>query len=339
MNAGDEIPTRNDNAVRPHDWLEADRMVDEILRSGSYYLSLDAVGGFHRGIRRMIKRNMPFDDGWFREMLEHSFRVAYGLPITGIVPTILSEDVNAHPIDRFRELLSCMRMHRTNNGMVMKTIWHAHELMRQHNITEYDDDETGVSWEKIITDDTDAHDVFDAASDDEIILRAKLIDTIMRSCGDDDIDIRKRTMMQLSFTTITNTENITSMLAAVRSYSASEPDYHAALSVFDDCCIAGHKVEEDIIWAYAFRRILKSCDGNPNAMSGFMHAAIELATASYQNRDLFHASYYSAYYEDFDAMYPEAMRLTLTNLAEGYPIEYITELIISERDSRDSMRE
>ena len=339
--------------TRPHDWIEADRMMLPLPYDAPTSLHgrddvLPFVQELHESFGDMYAGNMPFTDDNFRKTLENALK-AFSDPRhlqqvisnpNGIIATVLSEEVNDHPIDHFQELLACMRMHPMHDALRdMNPVWHAHELMRQHNITEYDDDETGVSWEKIITDDTDAHDVFDAASDDEIILRAKLIDAIMRSCGDDDIDIRKRTMMQLSFTTITNTENITSMLAAVRSYSASEPDYHAALSVFDDCCIAGHKVEEDIIWAYAFRRILKSCDGNPNAMSGFMHAAIELATASYQNRDLFHASYYSAYYEDFDAMYPEAMRLTLTNLAEGYPIEYITELIISERDSRDSMRE
>jgi len=36
---------------------------------------------------------------------------------------------------------------------------------------------------------------------------------------------------------------------------------------------------------------------------------------------------------DFIYPNPDAMRLMLANLAEGYPIEYITKLIISESDS------
>lgn len=87
-----------------------------------------------------------------------------------------------------------------------------------------------------------------------------------------------------------------------------------------------------------FRGILKSCGGNANTMSGFMHAVIELDKATDCNEylaDLF--SFVLCHKNDIanDFIYPntDAMRLMLANLAEGYPIEYITKLIISESDS------
>ena len=59
---------------------------------------------------------------------------------------------------------------------------HAYELMKKNNITDYDDNETGMDF--YIT-------IQHAGFDDEIILRTKLLDAIMSSYGN-DIDLRDR---------------------------------------------------------------------------------------------------------------------------------------------------
>ena len=314
----------NDAAIRPHDWLEADRMVDEtLLRQRDDFLDMKCR--FHRGIGRMIDGNMPFTDDNFREMLENVFFPSDipflfddgGREPRGI-PSLLSEDMNDHPIERFQELLSCMRMHLMSSGTQMRMVWHAHELMERHHIAEYDDREAGTSLNFIVR---------DAGSDDEIILKTKIFDVIMQSCGD-DIDLRNR-MLRLAFPLgLPMNENVAApMLTAFRSYFTNEPDYKAALSILDDF-MAGMEPNREIDLAM-FRRLLKSCDGNPNAMSGFMHAAIEFDRITDQYYEYLE-EFFSSNENTDDFIYPNAMRLMLANLAEGYPIEYIIELIISD---------
>ena len=314
----------NDAAIRPHDWPEADRMVDETLL-GQRDDFLDMKCRFHRGIGRMIDGNMPFTDDNFREMLENVFfpsDIPFLFDDGGCelrdIPSILSEDMNDHPIDRFQELLACMRMHFMNSGTQMRMVWHAHELMKRHHIAEYDDREAGTSLNFIVR---------DAGSDDEIILKTKIFDVIMQSCGD-DIDLRNR-MLRLAFPLrLPMNENVAApMLTAFRSYFTNEPDYKAALSILDDY-MAGMEPNREIDLAM-FRRLLKSCDGNPNAMSGFMHAAIEFDRITDQYYEYLE-EFFSSNENTDDFIYPNAMHLMLANLAEGYPIEYIIELIISD---------
>ena len=179
-------------------------------------------------------------------------------------------DVNAHPIAYFQELLSCIRMHEVSSVDRMKVMLHAHELMKKNNITEYDGNETGIDF--YIT-------IQHAGFDDEIILRTKLLDAIMSSYGN-DIDLRDR-MTKLSFlmkNSLLPKCHTSMMLTAVRSYFTSEPDYQAALSIFDD--YMKETASYNKIDAAMFRGILKSCGGNANTMSGFMHTVIELDKAT-----------------------------------------------------------
>ena len=191
-------------------------------------------------------------------------------------------DVNAHPIAYFQELLSCIQMHEVSSvdRMRMKVMLHAYELMKKNNITEYDDNETGMDF--YIT-------IQHAGFDDEIILRTKLLDAIMSSYGN-DIDLRDR-MTKLSFLmkdSLLPKCHTSMMLTAVRSYFTSEPDYQSALSIFDDTTrsrfFRRYKKRYREISRMAFRRILKSCGGNANAMSGFMHTVIEIHKAAHYNR-------------------------------------------------------
>lgn len=90
---------------------------------------------------------------------------------------------------------------------------HAYELMKKNNITEYDDNETGMDF--YIT-------IQHAGFDDEIILRTKLLDAIMSSYGN-DIDLRDR-MTKLSFLmkdSLLPKCHTSMMLTAVRSYFTS----------------------------------------------------------------------------------------------------------------------
>lgn len=329
--------------IRPHDWLEADEMVDEVLdgRTGNGHFKSRLHRNIKRSIKWMIDENMPFDDDGFREMLKSAFFLTINNgerdPHCSIVSNILSEDVNDHPIDRFHELLSCLRMHDIDDAIMMMPVWYAHELMKRNNITEYDDHETGVLlWKS-------AHIIYMRPCDDEIILKTKLIDVIMQSCGD-DIDLRDG-MMRMAFPDPSRGEDVPIMLAAVRSYFTSEPDYQAALSIFDDTTRSRFfrrykKGYRKINRMMAFRRILKSCGGNANAMSGFMHTVIEINKVAHYNRRFADSlavleSYWAPLFQDdFICPNPDIIRMMLANLAEGYPVEYITELIISENDWR-----
>ena len=328
--------------TRPHDWIEADMMMLPLPYDAPTSLHgrddvLPFVQELHESFGDMYAGNMPFTDDNFRKTLENALK-AFSDPRhlqqvisnpNGIIATVLSEEVNDHPIDHFQELLACMRMHPMHDALRdMNPVWHAHELMKRHRIAEYDDTGSTFTFVGDIALRTD--------SDDEIIMKAKLFDAIMRACGD-DANVRGG-MRRLAFTAADwmDTEDITNMLKAIRSYSASEPDYHAALSVFDDC-MAGHGHDE--IGQRAFRRLLKSCDGNPNAMSGFMHAAIEYDRATMYNEYLANAFAASTtgLGAIWDFAYPntKTMSLMLANLAEGYPIEYIIELIISEKEESE----
>ena len=159
---------------------------------------------------------------------------------------------------------------------------------------------------------------------------------IMEAYGDNYESRNRMERLAFPYSADARDENAESLLAAIQSYSASEPDYQAALSVFDDC-MAGHGHDE--IGQRAFRRLLKSCDGNPNAMSGFMHAAIEYDRATMYNEYLANAFAASTtglgVILDFAYPNTKTMRLMLANLAEGYPIEYIIELIISEKEESE----
>lgn len=332
----------DNDGIRPHDWLEADEMVDEVLdgRTGNGHFKSRLHRNIKRSIKWMIDENMPFDDDGFREMLENAFFLTINNgerdPHCSIVSNILSEDVNDHPIDRFHELLSCIRRHDVGDTITMRPVWYAHELMKRNNITEYDDHEIGVAlWKS-------ANIIYMRPRDDEIILQTKLIDVIMQSCGD-DIDLRGA-MMRIAFPDPSRGEDAPIMLTAVRSYFTSEPDYQAALSIFDDTTrsrfFRRYKKGYRKISRMAFRRILKSCGGNANAMSGFMHTVIEIHKAAHYNRRFADSlavieSYWaSLFQDDFICPNPDIIRMMLANLAEGYPVEYITELIISENDWR-----
>ena len=335
--------------TRPHDWIEADMMMLPLPYDAPTSLHgrddvLPFVQELHESFGDMYAGNMPFTDDNFRKTLENALK-AFSDPRhlqqvisnpNGIIATVLSEEVNDHPIDHFQELLACMRMHPMHDALRdMNPVWHAHELMKRHRIAEYDDTGSTFTFVGDIALRTD--------SDDEIIMKAKLFDAIMRACGD-DANVRGG-MRRLAFTAADwmDTEDITNMLKAIRSYSASEPDYHAALSVFDDYMAKGgffsrfssqYRNDHDRIDQGTFRRLLKSCDGNPNAMSGFMHAAIGLYGAADCNKSL--ADLLSSFWTRWIYYYiicpTSVMRLMLANLAEGYPIEYIIELIISEND-------
>ena len=156
-------------------------------------------------------------------------------------------------------------------------------------------------------------------------------DAIMDAYGDNYESRNRMERLAFPYSADARDENAESLLAAMQSYFTREPDYQAALSVFDDC-MAGHGHDE--IGQRAFRRLLKSCDGNPNAMSGFMHAAIEYDRATMYNEYLANAFAASTtgLGAIWDFAYPntKTMSLMLANLAEGYPIEYIIELIISD---------
>lgn len=312
----------DDAAIRLRDWDEADRMVDEILLNKLEDVVL-LKERLHLGIGRMVDGNMPFDDDSFHEMLENAFFPADDIPFFLFdkprdIQSILSEDMNTHPIDRFQELLSFMQMHPRNSRIQTRTVWHAHELMKRHHIAEYDDmEEAGTSLYSLYSL------VRNARSDDEIILKAKTFDVIMQSCSD-DIDLRNR-MLGLAFPFMpTNEDAAETMLAATRSYFTHEPDYRAALSILDDS-MTGMEPNMEIDMS-AFGDILKSCGADMGAMSGFMHASIV-----FDKMDRYYESPTLSFDENtYDFIHPNAMRLMLANLAEGYPIEYITELIASE---------
>lgn len=328
------------NAIihRPHDWVEAEKMVSVLSSGGnpSFHQQLAFAYRLASSIHSMEKRNEPFDDDSFREMLEYAIAHTVLMPCyydsltKGIISRTLSEDVNAHPIDCFQELLSCMHMHRVGGegaASYMGIIWHAHELMKRNGITEYNDNETETPLVYIL-----GYDAF--ISDDAIIMRTGLLDIIMRTWGN-DIGLRRR-MVMLAFAPASLPNNTAATLTATRSYFANEPDYQAALSIFDDFIT---EIKMKKINAPVFRDILKSCDANPNAMSGFIHAVIELFKATDCEAGRLACPRFFSFHDHYDgSLYsnpfiysnPNMMRLTLTNLAEGYPVEYITELIISE---------
>ena len=310
--------TENNASIRLHDWIEADEMV-KTLPNDLLFLD-DFKSEFHRGAGRMMRRSIPFDDDHFREMLEDVFaKICPFADLNGVTAIHWSKDANDHPIDHFQEFLSCMHMHEINGISWMRTVLRAHELMKRNSITEYDDRETGVPLASIIR---------GVDSNDTILLKTRLLDTIMRSCSD-DVDIRDR-MICLSFPGKIPMAGIDVMFAAVPSYFTSEPDYQAALPVFDDYMNPAYFPPDEIDMA-RFRGILRSCGTNMNAMSGFMHAAIELDKAVDCDERL--AGTLSPIWPNgFICPNPNIMRLMLANLAEGYPMEYITELIISESD-------
>lgn len=291
--------------------IEAEKMV--LALPDDYNPALhDLDSELLRGIGRMTRENAPFDDGNFREMLENAIaRTVFPSysdrpPDMGnVIPSVLPEDVDDHPIDYFHELLSCLRM-RTSDTMdseLVKKVWHAHELMQRNHIPEYHDSSTGTSLDYIIR---------YADSDDEIILKARLIE---RSCGD-DIGSRLR-MMRLTFHAPLP-RSIATMLAAVQSYFTCEPDYLTALAVYDECIVG--RIEYvpgivdpvgmvDPIDVSILQDMLESCRGNVNAMSGLMHAIIELDKVEDQ---------YAG--EHWPRIHPGVMHLTLANLAEGRPV-------------------
>lgn len=299
--------------TRPHDWLEAKKMV--LALPDDYNPGLhDLDSELLRGIGRMTRKNAPFDDDAFREMLENAIaRTVFPSysdrpsDMGDVIPSVLSEDVDDHPIDYFHELLSCLRMHTsdTMDSELVKKVWHAHELMKRNHIHEYHDSSTGTSLDYIIR---------YADSDDEIVLKAKLIDVIERSCSD-DIGFRLR-MMRLAFHTPLP-RSIATMLAAVQSYFECEPDYPAALAVFNECIVGRIEYVPGIadpagmvepIDVSMFHDMLESCGGNVNAMSGLMHAIIELDEVDDQ---------YTG--KRWPRIHPSVMHLTLANLAEGRP--------------------
>lgn len=74
-------------------------------------------------------------------------------------------------------------------------------------------------------------------------------------------------------------------------------------------------------------------------MSGFIHTVIEIHKAAHYNKRFADSlaaleSYWaSLFHDDFICTNTDIMRMMLANLAEGYPIEYITKLIIRESGS------
>lgn len=321
--------------IKPHDWYEADEMVWKTLAGGSIFND-DFRREFHLSISQMGIRGDSFNDDKFRKMLEKVIMKTFQIKkfnqdecdphYSVLVSDVLSKDVNDHPIDRFHEVLSCLRMHVIDDVTDMGAVWRGHELLKWNHITEYDDD---GDWEWV----TMRWIVRRAEDDYEAILKARLLDAVMRASSDGST---RRRLRRLSFPMWYGVpEYPEAMLAAVRAYSTEEPDYQLSLSALDDY-VANHgyyfggydRVEIYGAFPQRFHEILGSCDGNVNAMSGLIHAAIKLGAATDDDKDLFDVTYAN---HGHDAFYPTALRLTLKCLAEGHPIECVREQIISKR--------